>query len=123
MKITNEHYIKYGENYGIFCYSYETQYNWGHKVKIYKNDRLVAENKITYYNRTWECYRYQSCILGAIYNLIEDRKQTLIDDYKLKTGKKRTTKEEKEIAIADDPVIAEYDKMYDYFKNEYKGGY
>ena len=119
MKITNEHYIKYGENFGIFCYSYETQYNWGHKVKIYKNDRLVAENKITYCNRTWERYRYQSCILGAIHELRRYRIAILLDEYKSKTGRKRLNDELKEIVIADDPVIAEYDKMYDYFDKEY----
>ena len=32
---------------------------------------------------------------------------------------KRLNDELKEIVIADDPVIAEYDKMYDYFDKEY----
>ena len=125
MKYTSQQNINYKGNYDIYCYTYETQYNWGHIVKIYNKDTyyLIGSNKITYYNRTWERYRYQSCILGAIYNLIEERKQHLIDEYKLKTGKKRTTKEEKEIAIANDSVIDEYKEMRKYFENEYKGGY
>lgn len=119
MKYTNRD-VKEFRNYFIECYSYETQYNWGHIVEISRKDTIfdtIARNKITYYNRTWECYRYQSCILGAICQLIEDRKKELIDDWKLQHNIKRASASEKEMAIADDLLLAEYREMYEHFKN------
>lgn len=123
MKYTNRD-IKEFKNYVIDCYSWETQSNWGHKVEIYPAGdtlNIIASNKTTYYNRTWECYRYQSCILGAIWGLIDFRKARLIDIWKANNGKKRATKEEKEMAVAGDDLLAEYNEMYEYFKSEYKG--
>lgn len=105
------------KNYEIYADSYETRTSWGHTCEIVRDFERLASNKIRYYNRTWECYRYQSCILGAIDNLIEDRKAELVDDWKLKNNKSKATKEQKEIAVAGDALLAEYREMYDHFKN------
>jgi hypothetical protein len=67
--MANKHYgdkqFKLDKNIYIDCWTYETRYSWGHKAELYINNELVSEKKITYYNRTWEAYTYQS-ILGYI---------------------------------------------------------
>ena len=51
----------------IVAYSYETPSSWGHKAELIRNnDHTLNEYKITYYNRTWEKYQYQSVIKGVL---------------------------------------------------------
>lgn len=49
---------------------YETRYSWGHKAWLYLNNEEVEHAKITYYNRTWESYTYQS----ILYNIVDKTK-------------------------------------------------
>lgn len=52
---------------------YETRYSWGHKAHLYRvrrpehNDDLICSVKVTYYNRTWERYQFES----ALYQLVD----------------------------------------------------
>ena len=43
-----------------------------HETELFRNDFLIGRNKIQYYNRTWECYRYQSVMIGCVRELLED---------------------------------------------------
>lgn len=45
---------------------YETRYSWGHKAWLYLNDKEIAYKKITYYNRTWESYEFQTILFAII---------------------------------------------------------
>lgn len=49
---------------------YETRYSWGHKAWLSVDGRNVEYKKITYYNRTWESYQFQS----ILYSIIEKTK-------------------------------------------------
>lgn len=61
-----------GVKFTLVCDSWNTRNSWGHEVILYKNDTFkVGRVKIRYYNRTWECYQYQSAIKSVIYNAIE----------------------------------------------------
>lgn len=51
----------------IECKTYETRYSWGHYAYLYIDGKYIGEKKITYYNRAWEAYTFQS-ILKAIVN-------------------------------------------------------
>lgn len=42
------------------CESYETRNSWGHKARIIKNETVIVENKIRYFNRTWEAKQYDT---------------------------------------------------------------
>lgn len=50
---------------------YETRNSWGHKGYIcgHIGDSYAERNdfKIRYYNRTWECYKFQSLLSSMFY--------------------------------------------------------
>jgi hypothetical protein len=50
------------KNITVDCWTYETRYSWGHKSQLWIDYKVVSEKKITYYNRTWESYTYQSIL-------------------------------------------------------------
>lgn len=84
-----------GVKFTIICESWTDRTSWGHEVTLYKNDTLkVGRAKVRYYNRTWECYQYQSAIKSVIYNAIEEIKAALkkaflnLHNYKLMTKKR-----------------------------------
>lgn len=84
-----------GVKFTFVCESWRTRNNWGHEVTLYKNDTLkVSRVKIRYYNRTWECYQYQSAIKSVILDVIEKTKAAAkmafltLHNYKVLTKKR-----------------------------------
>lgn len=84
-----------GVKFTFVCESWKTRSSWGHEVTLYKNDTVqVGRVRIRYYNRTWECYQYQSAIQNVIYNVIEERKAAVkavflrVHNYKVMTKKR-----------------------------------
>lgn len=84
-----------GVKFSLICESWCTRNSWGHRVILYKNDTVkVGSIKIRYYNRTWECYQFQSAIKSVIYNVIQQikavaRKAFLnLHNYKILTKKR-----------------------------------
>lgn len=84
-----------GVKFTFVCESWQTQNSLGHKVSLYRNSSfLVGSANIRYYNRTWECYLYQSAIKSVIYNAIEEIKAAAkkvflsIHNYKVMTKKR-----------------------------------
>ena len=63
-----------------------------HETKLYRNNHLIGENKIQYYNRTWECYTYQSVMKGAVHALIDAEYEAFKAEYKQQNNIKRLTK-------------------------------
>ena len=66
-----------------------------HESKLYKNNRLIGENKIQYYNRTWERYTYQSVMKGIVSTLLDDCENDYKTAWKEEHGIKRLTKEKR----------------------------
>lgn len=64
-KLSNEQTFELGE-YTITAWGYDSPYSWGHYAKLYKGDSQIDEAKYTYYNRTWETYKYQSIVHGIL---------------------------------------------------------
>ena len=65
--------FKLSNDIHIDCETYDTRYSWGHKAYLYVNGIEETYKKITYYNRTWEAYTYQSilsCIVDEVSNKI-----------------------------------------------------
>lgn len=76
-----------------FINEYWSTYNaWGHKTHLFKNNYEIATNRVRYYNRTWESYKYQSCMYGCVYQLIEERTKDLTYHFKEENNIKKLTK-------------------------------
>lgn len=102
-----------GKNEYIFvCETWETSNAWGHKVTMFRNDYEMLSNKVRYYNRTWEQYRYQSCIKGAVYKLLEDTKQREIIKYKRENDISRLSQARKEEIYKASEFITELRELY-----------
>lgn len=93
--------VKINNNtYELLCETWETYRAWGHRVILLRNDVELNERKIRYYNRTWECYRYQTCMSACILDYREKELQFFLDRYKFDNNISRFKKGEKVKAIA-----------------------
>ena len=68
-----------------------------HECELYMENECLAKEKMQYYNRTWECYRFQSVMLGAVQNAIDYAKQKMIDNAKAEHGWQKLTAERRKI--------------------------
>lgn len=93
--------VKNGNEYEFVNETWETYNAWGHKTTLFVNGSLWETNKIRYYNRTWECYQYQSCMQGCMYQLIDKMEKAFIYSYKQQHNIKRLTSEKREQAMND----------------------
>lgn len=83
--------------YEIVAYSYETRNSWGHKATLIHNGTYELNRyKITYYNRTWECYQYQSVIKSVLDDYISYLIDEYINDYKALHKIKRLKKSQRD---------------------------
>lgn len=88
-----------------------------HETKLYKNGILWGEYKIQYYNRTWECYQFQSVMRGVINNIIGEEFDTFKEKYKRIHNIKRLTKAKNDAMMQDytqnkPEYIAEFEELY-----------
>lgn len=123
--IKNVKVLKDGETIANFIfYATVRSYNWGftHSVECSyhfydKNVSGTVTAKATYYNRTWEYYRFQSCISSCLYSLLKDRKNYIINRIKEEKGWKKLTEKrrvEVEPELENDFII----KVFDVVKKE-----
>lgn len=78
---------------------WETSYAWGHKTNIIKNSYDYGAHKVRYYNRTWECYTYQTCMYGALNEVKQMELNRYIDNYKYENNITRFKRGEKQKVI------------------------
>ena len=88
-----------GKEFEFVCDSWETSRAWGHEVHLFYNNNEIVSNRVRYYNRTWECFRYQTCMLGAISKRKDEILEMHLDNYKYKNNISRFKKGEKEKEI------------------------
>lgn len=86
--------------YELLCETWETYRAWGHRVILLRNGVELNERKVTYYNRTWESYRYQTCMSACILDYREKELQFFLDRYKFDNNISRFRKGEKVKAVA-----------------------
>ena len=108
-----------GVKFTLVCESWCTRNSWGHEVTLYKNDYAkIGRAKIRYYNRTWECYQYQSAIKAVIFETIERIKAAAkkafltLHNYKVMTKKRAAEFAE---YLAQDSEFAIYNELYRMF--------
>lgn len=120
MKIYNRKHFNF-KDFNIYCYGWETYNSWGHHATLFDASQELSSDKARYYNRTWECYTFQSVILSAIHKAIEQRKENIYYNYKYENNKKRLTKEQKQALTDGDKRINDLKEAYTYFSKEYHG--
>lgn len=113
--------LKNGNEYQFINETWETSQAWGHKTILYKRGRAfpISQNKVRYYNRTWEQYRYQTCMLGALRNWENEQEQLYIEKYKMQNGIQRFKRGEKQKVI-DEFNNTDLAKEIEEIKNELK---
>lgn len=104
------HDIKFVNN------TWETRYSWGHETTLFIDNEEINTSKCRYYNRTWECYQYQSIMKNCLYNYMDRVKTCFIDAYKLGHNIKRLCGNKK----ADCLQLLEDFEQYKMLKNAYK---
>lgn len=57
-----------GKTFTFVCESWSTRHGFAHGCEMFGKGGYykIAEEKCYYLNRTWECWTYQSAILGAV---------------------------------------------------------
>lgn len=100
-------------NYTFVCETWETSRAWGHKVTLFRNDAEYTTQKVTYYNRTWESYKYQTCIFKCIETIIDEEFKYLIDTYKENTNRQRLSQTEKDEIKRNSVIIRELKDLKD----------
>lgn len=111
-----------------FCFDATVRsysYGFSHAVTVYYyfpvfNKAGHNEYKTTYYNRTWECYCFQSCITGSINNVIYAIKEEIKDKIKEANNWKKLTEDRRKVvdeAIEQDEVL----KILEAVKKEVSG--
>lgn len=88
-----------------------------HETKLYKNGTLWGEYKIQYYNRTWECYQFQSVMRGVVNTIIGEEFEVFKTSYKHNHNIKRLTAKKHDEMMRDyakykPEYIAEFEKLY-----------
>lgn len=102
-----------GKEYEFVNSSRNTRNGFAHDTTLFINGVEKTENTCHYLNRTWECYRYQTVMMGAIRNLIVDRTTHLEKKYKEDNGFSKLT-EKRRSALKDiftnDSILNEYEE-------------
>ena len=101
----------------IVAYSYETSSSWGHKAElIHNNNYTLNKYKIRYYNRTWECYQYQSVIKSVLNDYIDYLIKDYIDDYKTLNNITRLKSQQREELIKQAKLTPLVEKLETFYK-------
>ena len=88
-----------------------------HETELYKNGVQWGAYRIQYYNRTWECYQFQSVMRGAIRNIIDEEFENFKANWKSANNVKRLTKAKSDAMMQDYALnkpayIAEFETLY-----------
>ena len=112
-----------GKVFSIYAESWSNSRAWGHRAVLNVNNWYTWENKIRYYNRTWERYQYESVIHEVVDDYIESIKEDIAENFKGERGIKRITekyKKELEKIIKADKNIKAVKKFQSYIDKECK---
>ena len=99
-----------------------TRMGFAHDTTMFVDGRQYGTATCNYYNRTWECYTYQTVMLTVVHNLSEARQSYLKDRFKAdhnyqKMTPKRT--QEFEVVLNDDEEYKFYQTLYKRLSDRY----
>ena len=78
-------YFKINDKLAIVAKYYETHHSWGHKAYLYEirtpeqDDRLICKDIITYVNRTWERFTFESALYSVVEKALSKRLITEVE--------------------------------------------
>lgn len=84
-----------------------------HTTTLLQNGWEIGRNRSQYYNRTWESYRYRSCMKGTVSNVIKKELLEDFESYKKANGVSRLSQEIKDEIEAADTTIKTLRKLYE----------
>lgn len=102
-----------GKEYEFVNSSRNTRSGFAHDTTLFINGVAKTKNTSHYLNRTWECYRYQTVMLGAVRELINDRRICLEKKYKEDNGFSKLTEKRRSVLediFTADNVLNEYEE-------------
>lgn len=102
-----------GKEYEFVNSSRNTRNGFAHDTTLFINGVEKTENTCHYLNRTWECYTYQTVMMGAIRNLIDDRRIRLEKKYKEDNGFSKLTEKRRSVLediFTADSILNEYEE-------------
>lgn len=65
--------FKLSKNIDVVCNSENTRYGFRHLATLHFNGIERENAKACYYNRTWECYQYQSVLKSVIEKALKSK--------------------------------------------------
>ena len=80
-----------GNAYEFINDSRNTRSGFAHDTTLFKNGEEIGRATAIYYNRTWECYRYQTVMKKCVRGLIDEKYNDFIVAYKAENNIKRLT--------------------------------
>lgn len=112
--------VKIGKRiYEFVNENWSTSRSWGHRTNLFKNGMECLEHKVTYLNRTWESYEYQTCMFGTIRTLRDLEEKRFIENYKYENDIERFKKGQKDLVVAEfnkTEIARDLDKLYNAVK-------
>jgi len=90
----------------------KTSCGFRHVSRLLMDGIFVSSASVSYYNRTWESYEFQSAMLRAVDNYIEEIKSGALDAHKHNTGKNRLKQAEKDAVWAESKSLATFRELY-----------
>lgn len=102
-----------GVNFDFVCKVWEKRNSWGHESTLFIDGSTYSANttKVRYYNRTWESYQFQSCLIQNVMEMIQFQQNYLVNEWKTINNKKRITKEQKESLFSQSIELQRYNKL------------
>lgn len=89
-----------------------TRYGFKHVANLFVNGSFVESATVQYYNRTWECYQFQTVKKAVIRRYIDRLTAAAIEAYKGKTGRKRLSADVKKQIAGANTAIQELTNYY-----------
>ena len=84
-----------------------------HDTTLLQNGRDIGHNRSQCYNRTWESYKYQSCMKTTVHDTIKRVLLEEFESYKKINGVSRLSQKIKDEIEAADTTIQTLKKLYE----------
>lgn len=115
-----------GQEYNFKCQYYEVSGSnqaslWGHEVDFKIDYQTVSSAKCSYYNRTWETWEFQTCMLNALSNYMKSIENTIYDNGRQTYSVRNLSKDKKDKLLSENTSYQTLKKLYDMISNGDKG--
>lgn len=86
-------------NVEFICETVDTRSGFAHVAEMYIGNDMYpyGKGRVNYYNRTWECWRYQTVCRRIVAEMLEGIEARLKSDLKIENGWSRMTAERNKV--------------------------